>query len=50
MVVSDDVGVFVWSLVSEVCATIDELAGWVLHGGDGVAVAIVREILDGLGG
>ena len=49
MVVSDNVGVFVWSLVGEVSAAVDEFAGRVLHRGNGVAVAVVGEIFDGLG-
>ena len=39
-----------WSLVGEVSVAIDEFAGWVLHGGDGVAVAIVSKVFNGLRG
>lgn len=37
------------SLVGEVSAAIDKFAGRVLHGGDGVAVAVVGEVFDRLG-
>jgi len=50
VVVGADVGVFVRALICEVGDAVDELCTGVVHGGDGIAVAVVGEVFDGLCG